>query len=136
MRMIQLIYFSKARIFVNDVFDILKKSDEKNATLNLSGLLVFHNNYFLQVLEGNQTNVSRVLFKIAKDPRHEDVEIIQCKEIDKRDFGEWSMNLVRDSELNTDIISKYCSTSSFNPTELTGSSSLKFLQELSYNIPK
>lgn len=91
--MIHLIYASSAtRLMPNDELTaLLKKARENNAKRDISGMLLYRNGNFVQVLEGPEQEVDQVFEVIKKDPRHFDVTLILRRPIQKRDFEEWEM---------------------------------------------
>lgn len=55
---------------------------------------------FLQALEGERGNVTRLYARISADPRHKDLELIHCESITKRRYGDWSMARVSLSDVD------------------------------------
>jgi hypothetical protein len=53
---------------------------------------------FIQILEGERSNVNRLYATIIKDKRHQNVELVSIEEIQNRRFPEWSMAHVVISE--------------------------------------
>lgn len=94
--LIQLVYMSAAtRPFDTiDLSVLLGKAREKNERLGVSGMLVFHDNSFLQVLEGSQHSVEQLYQRITQDDRHAQCELLLRTFIDKRSFGDWTMGFV------------------------------------------
>lgn len=94
----QLIYTSKPsnKINLKTIDEILKLAVTKNKEFNISGLLVFDGEMFIQCIEGDEKNISQLYENLKKDDRHEDVKLLGEKEINARDFQDWSMGYVRD----------------------------------------
>lgn len=105
MELYRLIYVSYSTLGVNwdDLKDILIKSEQNNAELNLSGLLVVSGNIFLQVLEGPERALNALYAKILLDPRHENPTILSYTPIHERHFSEWSMKGVNIALLKTEL---------------------------------
>ena len=78
----------------NVVRDIAIESSRNNQMSGISGILMGVGNYFLQVLEGDEQVVEKLLKKIEKDPRHTDLEVLFRGPMDERVFGRWSMGCV------------------------------------------
>jgi hypothetical protein len=57
----------------------------------VTGALVYIDGVFLQVLEGDATELATLMAKIAKDVRHETVSVLQEGEVPAALFGEWEM---------------------------------------------
>ena len=91
--MLQLIYASAATVeFSNeDLRQLLKIARQNNHSLDISGMLVFHEGSFLQILEGDDTSVLGLFDKIEQDERHDNVKMLLRSEIEKRSFGDWKM---------------------------------------------
>jgi hypothetical protein len=74
--------------------DLLAKARAKNGTLDVSGLLLYHQGSFLQVLEGVDSVVSELYARIAKDPRHHRCMVVKRSTVGRRSFADWSMGFV------------------------------------------
>ncbi len=76
-----------------DILDILKVSREKNARLEVTGLLVYQKRTreFMQILEGGKQVIFDLLETIKTDERHRSLKLIYNGEISKRSFKGWSM---------------------------------------------
>ena len=51
------------------------------------------------------------------------------RDINQRDFGEWSMAWANETNEKRDMYFKYCATRNFVPSDLTGQGGLSLLQE-------
>lgn len=91
--MIQLVYVSSATydITQDELVTLLEKSREKNARLGITGMLLYANGNFFQVLEGEKDAVEELYHTIQRDERHTDCFMIDESEIDNRNFEDWSM---------------------------------------------
>jgi len=91
--MIRLIYASTAlhEWSAEDLLTLLKECRTNNSAKNITGILLFSNNTFLQVLEGDEATVTSVYAAIEKDPRHKDVTVVEKQKITERAFPYWSM---------------------------------------------
>ena len=89
----RVIYHSKGRASVSfpDIEGILAASRANNAAAGITGVLIFADGAFLQVLEGERDAVLRLLGKIACDDRHQGIMVMSAAEIDSRDFERWTM---------------------------------------------
>ncbi len=88
-----MLYVSYAtREFSQNELELLwKKSADKNANLNISGMLLYLNQRFIQVLEGEKEQVMSLYNRILEDKRHKDVMIVIEGYASKRNFENWSM---------------------------------------------
>ena len=91
--MLQLIYVSAATVefSVADLQQLLAGARENNESLGVSGMLLFHEGSFLQVLEGDEDVVLALYRKIEQDDRHTNVKMLLRSEVDERSFGDWKM---------------------------------------------
>ena len=94
--MIQLAYVSKATDEFNqniddNVFNILETARKNNGTKGISGLLIYRDGYFLQLLEGDADSVLHLYGKIAVDNRHVQIRTLFKQETSMRLFPNWAM---------------------------------------------
>jgi len=70
--------------------DILEVSRRKNRSVGVTGLLLYLDGGFLQVLEGNHAAVEGIYAAICSDQRHWNVTLLLDHEA-PRAFSDWSM---------------------------------------------
>ena len=104
--MYRLIYKSRAnqRIDWDFVNEVLGTSEQNNEDAGITGVLLASDTHFLQVLEGGFDDINRLFMRIARDPRHEDVELISFGCVESRLFGGWTMHAIGIFEFNRDLI--------------------------------
>ena len=73
---------------------ILEKSTAHNKKENITGVLCQGSGLWLQVLEGERSQVNLLYARIMSDRNHHNVELLSMEEITQRSFGQWSMALV------------------------------------------
>ena len=76
------------------LYKILVEARVNNKLSDVTGLLVFVDGKFLQVLEVEQDVVSSLLDKISKDRRHKDLKVVYKANIEQRTFASWQMAYV------------------------------------------
>jgi hypothetical protein len=113
---ISLVYVSTATIpfFRLDLRELLSKSRDNNAKLGITGMLLFKDGNFLQVLEGEREKVRALYQKIGEDPRHSNLATLFEGASDHRDFPDWSMgfqDLSAPETMNTPGYSHFLDTS-------------------------
>ncbi len=88
-----LVYISQAvdDISYTDIREILEVSRKNNALESITGVLVFRDGYFLQVLEGTEKAVKNVLGKIMMDERNYSLRVLIEANGEERLFEDWSM---------------------------------------------
>lgn len=91
--MLQIIYASAATrpLSSEELQGILTTARRHNTTQGVTGLLVYHDGSFLQVLEGPANAVLPLVARIEGDPRHTRFRLLASREIETREFGQWSM---------------------------------------------
>lgn len=104
-QLIQLVYASAAttRFGSEDLNELLALARNNNASLSVSGILLFHDGTFFQVLEGIREDVETLYNKIELDPRHDNVLLLANNEIQERNFGDWSMGFVCSNDVITSL---------------------------------
>lgn len=70
---------------------ILATSRRNNGMDGISGILWIGDGQYRQLLEGPADSVGEVYERIAKDPRHTDIVVLDDRMIDSPEFGEWAM---------------------------------------------
>lgn len=95
----QLIYTSQAIPGLTHVAlqDIAVTAARFNSLVGISGLLVFDEGCFLQVLEGDDAAIVPLYQHIKRDVRHLNVVKLIHEPINKRRFAKWGMRLVADT---------------------------------------
>ena len=79
----------------SDLRKLLQSARAKNDELGVTGLLLYAQGRFLQVLEGPESAVRRLYATIRKDPRHTNVETLLTTSAAERTFPDWEMGLER-----------------------------------------
>ena len=96
----RLVYYSANRLnkspkeMTLHIEQILDKSRQNNATVGVTGALIFSEGFFGQVLEGPQPAVEATFERIQNDVRHGDVSLLEFVAVEKRSFDSWSMAYV------------------------------------------
>lgn len=75
----------------SDLVALLEQSREKNARLNITGMLLYKDGNFIQVLEGPDDAVRGLFNTICADDRHRGVLRLMERQIDAREFADWTM---------------------------------------------
>jgi hypothetical protein len=130
--LVRLIYASRAAdgIDADTLHAIMKSSRNHNAVSGLTGVLVFTDGIFLQVLEGGRDAVSATYNRIAQDERHRDVVLLGYDEIGERHFAGWAMGQANLSRLNPGVLLKYSERAVLDPYALSGAAALALFEEL------
>jgi Sensors of blue-light using FAD len=131
----RLVYFSKNKMPTDgsvavQLKQILASAIKNNAHLAVTGGLVFNRNYFMQVLEGDRSTVTKLFTTISGDTRHDQIELMDVKDARERLFGAWSMGFASTPELIKELWAKIDVQGEFNPKLLTGDQIVKIIFEL------
>lgn len=91
--MYSLVYVSSATtLFTVEQLDaLLERSRANNSGLGITGLLLYRDGNFMQLLEGEERQVDALYKKIALDPRHHGCQVLLERAEGQRMFSEWSM---------------------------------------------
>src|SRR5450432_1257585 len=97
--MFHLVYASTAtKPFTKpELRELLGKSERNNVKLGLTGMPLYKDGNFMQVLEGEKEVVMKLATTIEADTRHKGVIVLLQGEREQRDFPDWSMGF-RDLE--------------------------------------
>ncbi|MEP6956348.1 MAG: BLUF domain-containing protein [Chthoniobacterales bacterium] len=93
MKLHSLIYVSLATDEPTEqqLLELLEVSRENNRRDDLTGMLLYKDGRFMQLLEGPETAVCATFGRIVHDRRHRDATILLEEAVDERDFTDWSM---------------------------------------------
>ncbi|MGD1944670.1 MAG: BLUF domain-containing protein [Croceivirga sp.] len=88
-----LVYRSVANEYftVPQIYGMLSKAKDYNIEHGITGCLLYHNNHFLQLLEGEENEVLSLFHKISSDNRHTAIKMLENNRTKNRVFDEWSM---------------------------------------------
>jgi hypothetical protein len=117
---------------ITKILETARKNNEKN---NVTGMLLFHRNYFLQCLEGSRAAVNNTYNNISNDARHGNITILDYSEISMRGFSEWSMGYMPESSLTKPINLAFSGTPEFDPYEMSGKSAHKLMLAMKDSVP-
>ncbi|WP_299286045.1 BLUF domain-containing protein [uncultured Mucilaginibacter sp.] len=70
---------------------LLQQAREKNKRQAVTGMLLYLNGIFIQLIEGGQKEVQQLYQTIRKDNRHKEAVVLKEGAIEKRYFTDWSM---------------------------------------------
>ncbi len=87
------IYVSSAHrpLREDEILEILRVARQRNEQLSITGLLLYREGNFLQVLEGPTSSIDVVLDRIERDPRHHGMILLSHTKIEQRQFSDWRM---------------------------------------------
>ena len=95
-------YISNKSEHVNkkDIQEIFETTQKNNKSRNITGILLYLENSFFQVLEGDRQELVAVFNTIEMDDRHENIFVVIDKPIDKQTFKDYKsgFSIVKNSE--------------------------------------
>ena len=86
---------SSAALTSAELDEIASQARKNNAADDVTGLLLYGDHSFFQVLEGPTDRIEKLKQRIWNDPRHRGISSLQDKTIDTATFSEWSMGCYR-----------------------------------------
>ncbi len=91
--MFQLMYISHASrpMSDEDLQEVLNQARKKNINADITGLLVYHDGTFIQLLEGDESAVRALADIISQDERHKSFNVLAFQDVSERSFADWSM---------------------------------------------
>lgn len=100
-------FVSKSRGALSEFRNIAMRSRSTNYQRDVTGCLLFDQELFVQVLEGELLGVSAIFDRVSQDPRHENVYVIAQRAITRRDFPVWSMSAFAKSHQYADLFERH-----------------------------
>ena len=127
----RLIYCSRQKIppegLGEAVAQIIRSSIVNNRAVSITGLLLVHEGFFVQALEGPAEMVLTTYGRISNDPRHSDAKILHAGPATRREFADWNMCARRISPADDAILGVLAERGRFAPQTLSGTSALRLL---------
>jgi len=98
--LVHLSYCSQARSLIgqSDLDRILEASQRNNQRDDITGLLTFNGEVFVQFLEGPPGALRQLMYRLQGDPRHSDIIILSEGLEHTRILPGWDMELVTRKE--------------------------------------
>ncbi len=92
-KIFHLVYISEAydHICYSDIQEILDSSKSNNLKNDITGLLIYKDHHFIQILEGVEALVMETVARIIQDRRNHHVRVIVESKSNQRIFESWAM---------------------------------------------
>ena len=109
--MLSIVYVSSATRLLeeNELLDMLKTCQRNNARTNVTGLLLYKGGDFMQAIEGPEPFVRGLYKKIQRDTRHTGVYKLLERNIEEREFSNWTMAFQNVDKLPPEALSGFSS---------------------------
>ena len=91
----------------NQLFDILHNSRLHNEALGITGILLYSEGTFIQVLEGKDNIINALYARIKADQRHKDVVTLIDEPISEKSFAKWLMGFAITDKVKTEKLVGY-----------------------------
>jgi hypothetical protein len=91
----------------NQLLDILHNSRQHNAALNISGVLLYSEGTFIQLLEGKDSVIDALYSRIETDQRHKSVVKLIDEPIAEKSFSQWLMGFAVTDAAKTEKLLGY-----------------------------
>ncbi|MDA0825252.1 MAG: BLUF domain-containing protein [Proteobacteria bacterium] len=111
-------YLSKAvDVFSDhDLDQLLTNCRRNNAAASVTGALLYHNGYFMQLIEGQLDAINAIYDRIQADPRHEVLSVLFEDEISARFFPNWTMGYRAAEDMPLDSLNTIYETAKVSTT--------------------
>ena len=102
--LVELSYLSEA---VSDMsflglMRLLESARAFNQSNGITGILLYDNQQFGQIIEGERANIMKVWKRIQEDKRHHRIELLEIREISERSYPEWLLRFYGGETLTRD----------------------------------
>ena len=110
--LVQLTYWSRtgSALTDKDIEMLQTLVDQNNKTHSITGCLIRLDDYFLQVIEGDDKAVNRLYNNIVRDPRHTDITLVTYMQITRRKYADWMMIVDAEQAKNLPLMLSYAGT--------------------------
>lgn len=110
--LLSLVYSSRAVVgFGLDALDgLLEHARTANEAAGITGLLLYRDHRFLQLLEGPEAAVREKMAFITEDPRHDHVTVLLEEQVPERQFPGWTMGYAAEDTMQHADVPGYRTT--------------------------
>ena len=113
-----------------EISRLLVVARSRNASMNVTGALMFNEGRFTQILEGEKQAVSEIFESIKRDRRHDKVTVVSRQDTFARRFPSWSMAFVGSSQAARSYYSRFVNQADFDWKTVNGDSLGRLMTEL------
>ena len=85
-------YVGNTNSMFSDIGDIITTSKANNPKRGVTGILLYHQGKFVQVIEGEEEDLRKLMTIIEKDERHTNVQYLVDEKVNERGFDQWNMD--------------------------------------------
>ena len=102
--LVELSYLSEALSDMSflGLMRLLESARAFNQKNGITGILLYDNQQFGQIIEGERASIMKVWKRIQEDRRHHRIELLEIREITERDFPDWLLRFYGGDTLTRD----------------------------------
>ena len=132
--LVQLIYIStpieEHRASITKMVNNLQ---ERNRLAGVNGILLMHDHFYLQLLEGERSTVNKIYNRIVSDYRHANVTLLKYHDTQREEFVNWNLAVLDSSTCSEENCSTIIAGSiDINdeslPTDIAGNTAISILR--------
>jgi hypothetical protein len=90
----RVVYISRRCVTDDELSDLLTEARTRNATEDVSGVLLADRSHFVQAIEGSRPAIADLTLRLLGDPRHTEMRLLASGPDEVRWFSDWKMTLV------------------------------------------
>jgi len=106
----------------------LHVSVRNNTTVAVSGMPLRHRDHFFQALEGSAAAVEAIYRRVRRDPRHQDLKLLQDATPTSRSFAGWAMCGYNMGPADNEILEVLALRRGSDPQRISGPGALSLLR--------
>jgi hypothetical protein len=92
-----------------DLLELLVQARARNLRNGVTGMLLYKNRRFMQLLEGDEEKVLKIFDNIKRDERHRNVDTLWRQYVQFRDFPDWTMGFQNVDQIDVSSLPGYTS---------------------------
>ena len=133
----RMVYYSENKIrdlglsLPKEMRAIIQSGQKNNPPAGLTGALLFNEQYFAGVLEGDRRRVSAALMRISRDKRTTNVTILSVTSVHERMFDGWDVAYAGHSEDIDRIYMRHGIVVGLDPARMSAESMLALIRSIS-----
>jgi hypothetical protein len=130
MLLFQLTYRSRPApdLSQREIVRIADAASRNNRAAGVTGAFVFRDGWFAQTLEGGQHAVCDLYHRIAVDPRHREVVLVEAKVVAERAFPDHWLALPQPDSIPDALCLRFSPVSTFRPDRMAHDALLEFMR--------
>ena len=112
------------------VKSIIAASIQNNRRSDISGMLLAHEGWFIQALEGGRGNIAASVERIFRDPRHTEPHVLSAGPAPSRAFRDWNMTAAAAGPEARPFLAELGMIEDFDPRQFDGASAFRLMLAL------